>query len=68
VSDSSQQTVTVLDRPAGGLGNIESATRVDVAVVIPAFNEAGGVGAIVRRVNAALGATPCAFDVVVVDD
>jgi glycosyltransferase involved in cell wall biosynthesis len=67
VNDSSQQTVTVLDRPAG-LGDIESASRVDVAVVIPAFNEAGGVGAIVRRVKAALGATPFAFDVVVVDD
>lgn len=68
MNDSSQQTVTVLDRPSGSLGDIEPATRVDVAVVIPAFNEAGGVGAIVRRVKAALGATPFAFDVVVVDD
>jgi glycosyltransferase involved in cell wall biosynthesis len=41
---------------------------VDVAVVIPAFNEEGGVGAIVKRVRAALSTTPLAFDVVVVDD
>ena len=42
--------------------------EVDVAVVIPAYNEADGVGPIVTRVRDALGATPYSFDVVVVDD
>ncbi|MGQ0734672.1 MAG: glycosyltransferase family 2 protein [Acidobacteriota bacterium] len=39
-----------------------------MAVVIPAFNEAGAVGRIVTRVRAALAETPFTFDVVVVDD
>lgn len=42
--------------------------QVDVAVVIPAYNEAGGVGPIVTRVRAALADTPFSYDVVVVDD
>lgn len=42
--------------------------EVDVAVVIPAYNEAGGVGPIVTRVRAALADTPFSYDVVVVDD
>jgi len=41
---------------------------VDVAVVIPAYNEADGVGPTIDRVHAALNATPFTFDVVVVDD
>jgi glycosyltransferase involved in cell wall biosynthesis len=41
---------------------------VDVAVVIPAFNEHDGVGPTVDRVRAALADTPLSFDIVVVDD
>jgi glycosyltransferase involved in cell wall biosynthesis len=41
---------------------------VEVAVVIPAYNEAEGVGPIVSRVRAALADTTFTFDVVVVDD
>ncbi len=41
---------------------------VDVAVVIPAFNESGAVGGIVTRVKDALAGMPFSFDLVVVDD
>jgi glycosyltransferase involved in cell wall biosynthesis len=44
------------------------APEVDVAVVIPAYNEAGGVGPIVTRVRDTLEGTPFSFDLVVVDD
>ena len=64
----SQQTIATVERLDGGAGGLDTISRVDVAVVIPAFNEAGAVGAIVRRVRGALAATPYAFDVVVVDD
>lgn len=46
----------------------ETIPDVDVAVVIPAYNEAGGVGPIVTRVRDALAGTGFSFDVVVVDD
>ena len=46
----------------------EVVTELDVAVVIPAFNEEGGVGPIVTRVQTALAATGLTYDVVVVDD
>jgi len=68
VADSSQQTLAVVGRLGGAEAGVETIAPVDVAVVIPAFNEAGAVGAIVKRVRAALSATPFAFDVVVVDD
>jgi glycosyltransferase involved in cell wall biosynthesis len=69
VADIREQTLaTVEPMLSEAVAGIESITRVDVAVVIPAFNEAGGVGPVVRRVRAALNATPFAFDVVVVDD
>lgn len=67
MSENSHQAVTTVERANEALG-LDTVTQVDVAVVIPAFNEAGGVGAIVRRVRAALSATPFVFDVVVVDD
>jgi glycosyltransferase involved in cell wall biosynthesis len=51
---------------AGGV--VDAPATVDVAVVIPAFNEAGAVGRIVTRVREALSSTPYSFDVVVVDD
>lgn len=46
----------------------EAIPEVDVAVVIPAYNEADGVGPIVTRVREALAGTGHSFDVVVVDD
>jgi glycosyltransferase involved in cell wall biosynthesis len=68
VSDGIQQTLTAVRALDGPARDVEAVSQVDVAVVIPAYNEAGGVGAIVSRVHAALSATPFAFDVVVVDD
>ena len=68
MADSSQQTSAIVAVREPSVGRLEAVSRVDVAVVIPAFNEAGGVGVIVKRVRAALSATPYAFDVVVVDD
>lgn len=53
-----------LDAPVG----VGVVPEVDVAVVIPAFNEEGGVGPIVTRVQSALVDTGLSFDVVVVDD
>jgi len=41
---------------------------VDVAVVIPAFNEGDGVGPTIDRVRAAMSNTPWTFDVIVVED
>jgi glycosyltransferase involved in cell wall biosynthesis len=41
---------------------------VDVAVVIPAFNEVEGVGPTVDRVRNALLMTPFTFEIIVVDD
>lgn len=66
--DGTERVVTTIARPGGTEASSDPVSLVDVAVVIPAYNEAGGVGAIVRRVRAALNATPYAFDVVVVDD
>jgi glycosyltransferase involved in cell wall biosynthesis len=43
-------------------------SSVDVAVIVPAYNEAGGVGEVVRRVRASLGDLPFTYDLVVVDD
>jgi glycosyltransferase involved in cell wall biosynthesis len=68
VAERTQPTLTALRRPGGAESGDDAASLVDVAVVIPAFNEEGGVGAIVKRVRAALSTTPLAFDVVVVDD
>jgi glycosyltransferase involved in cell wall biosynthesis len=68
VGDSNPLTVAAVENLDRGLDTIESVPRVDVAVVIPAFNEADGVGGIVRRVRASLNAMPYAYDVVVVDD
>jgi len=68
VADGSQPTLTDVGRPSDAEAGVDAVSVVDVAVVIPAFNEAGGVGAIVRRVRAGLSATPFAFDIVVVDD
>jgi glycosyltransferase involved in cell wall biosynthesis len=41
---------------------------VDVAIVIPAYNEAGAVGSIVRRIRTAVAGSPLTHDLVVVDD
>jgi glycosyltransferase involved in cell wall biosynthesis len=45
-----------------------AAARVDLAVVIPAFNEEGGIGPTIGRVREALARTTCSFEIVVVDD
>jgi glycosyltransferase involved in cell wall biosynthesis len=41
---------------------------VDVAIIIPAFNEAEGVGPTVDRVRRAMLETPFTFEILVVDD
>jgi glycosyltransferase involved in cell wall biosynthesis len=64
----SSQTVATVEPLKSSLVGAATVSRVDVAIVIPAYNEAGGVGGIVKRVRSALLATPYAFDVVVVDD
>lgn len=46
----------------------ESIPAVDVAAVIPAFNEVDGVGPTVDRVRRVLGALPFTYDIIVVDD
>jgi glycosyltransferase involved in cell wall biosynthesis len=46
----------------------DAVAQVDVAVVIPAFNEHNGVGPTVDRVRAALAGTPLSFEIVVIDD
>jgi glycosyltransferase involved in cell wall biosynthesis len=43
-------------------------TSVDVAVVIPAFNEVDGVGPTIDRVRDSLLRTPFSFEIIVVDD
>jgi glycosyltransferase involved in cell wall biosynthesis len=45
-----------------------AAARVDLALVIPAFNEEGGIGPTILRVREALARTTCSFEIVVVDD
>jgi glycosyltransferase involved in cell wall biosynthesis len=62
-------TVT-LTRPANvrDFEPLQDVPVLDLAVVIPAFNERDGVGATVDRVRAALASTPFSFEVVVVDD
>lgn len=64
----SQGTFTAAEQLENRVGTIGPGVQTDVAVVIPAFNEEGAVGGIVRRVRAALSETPLAFDIVVVDD
>jgi glycosyltransferase involved in cell wall biosynthesis len=41
---------------------------VDVAVIVPAFNERDGVGPTLDRLRATMSAVPCTFEIVVVDD
>ena len=60
--------MTAIGGLSGDETDIDAISTVDVAVVIPAYNEVDAVAAIVKRVKAALSATPLAFDVVVVDD
>jgi len=42
--------------------------RVELSIVIPAYNEAGAVGETVNRICAALSKLPTRFEVIVVDD
>ena len=64
----SQQTRPAVAQVGTGGAVLDVTPSVDVAVVIPAYNEAGGVGSIVTRVRKALAETPFTFDIVVVDD
>jgi glycosyltransferase involved in cell wall biosynthesis len=48
--------------------DLDAVALVDVAVIIPAFNEEAGVGPTVDRVRAAMRETPWTFDIIVVDD
>jgi glycosyltransferase involved in cell wall biosynthesis len=62
-----------LDAPAKWRGDIaesegSSAIAVDVAIVIPAFNEVEGVGPTVERVHEAMLLTAHSFEIIVVDD
>jgi glycosyltransferase involved in cell wall biosynthesis len=50
----------VRDQPAAGLA--------DVTVVVPAFNEVGGVGRTVTQVREVLRNAPATFEILVVDD
>jgi glycosyltransferase involved in cell wall biosynthesis len=45
-----------------------SDSRVDVSVVIPAYNEAAAIGTTLDEVNAVLVGTPRRYEIVVVDD
>jgi glycosyltransferase involved in cell wall biosynthesis len=42
--------------------------RLDVSIVLPVFNEAGHVAQEVKRIRAALEASPYTFEIIVVDD
>jgi glycosyltransferase involved in cell wall biosynthesis len=44
------------------------ATLVDVAVIVPAFNEVDGIDQTVTRLRSALTSSPYSFEIVVVDD
>jgi glycosyltransferase involved in cell wall biosynthesis len=46
----------------------DAAPEVEIAVVIPAYNEVEGVGPTVDRVREAMRRTPHSFDIIVVDD
>jgi glycosyltransferase involved in cell wall biosynthesis len=46
----------------------DDAALVDVAIIIPAFNETATVGPTVERSRAAMAATPWTHDIIVVDD
>lgn len=67
VGEDREQTLAVVG-PLSETGGGTDPAPVDVAVVIPAYNEAGAVAQIVTRVRMALDRTPMAFDVLVVDD
>jgi glycosyltransferase involved in cell wall biosynthesis len=64
----SQRTVSAVEPFDVTADVVPAAAQVDVAIVIPAFNEEGGVGAIVRRVRASLEGAPFSFGITVVDD
>jgi glycosyltransferase involved in cell wall biosynthesis len=53
---------------ATSAGGAPSVVTVDVAVVIPAYNERNGVGTTIDRVRTALGDIPGTSEIVVVDD
>jgi glycosyltransferase involved in cell wall biosynthesis len=59
------------DTPAPRLfdrASSDDAPRVDVCIVIPAYNERDGVAPTVGRVRGVMEATPYSYEIVVVDD
>ncbi len=53
--------------PRDGIGALEAPAN-DLAVIIPAFNEEGGIGLTVERVQAVLAGMACRSELVVIDD
>ena len=43
-------------------------TPVDLAIVVPAYNEEGGIGPTIARLRAAIEDSPFSYEIVVVDD
>lgn len=57
-----------LQVPAAPQQRPRAPVRVDLAVVIPAFNESDGIGRTIERLRAALSTSAHSFEIVVVDD
>lgn len=68
VSHRGPGTLSAVHELEPAIATTDPSPYVEVAVVIPAFNEADGVAAIVNRVRAALAGAPFTFEIVVVDD
>ena len=58
----------VAAQPIGAVGEQLAPATADIAVVIPAYDEVGGVGRTVARVREVLRAVPQTFSILVVDD
>ena len=62
-------TLTQTSRPARqDTAAPDDTPFVDLAVVIPAFNEQDGVGPTLERVKRVLDAMPCSYEIIVIDD
>ena len=59
-------SATTLKAAADSLGSSDAV--VDIAVVIPAFNERDGVGPTLNRVRTVMASMPLTFEILVVDD
>lgn len=47
---------------------LDAAQRLDLCLVIPAYNEENAAGPTVERVRAVLGNLPVSYEIIVVDD